>query len=387
MLAGGEVVERVGKVRWRCAGRCEAPLLMVLRGRPSERLGSRQRVDSRTADTQICIDQDHDAVMTSQDGPPNTVVEVEAPCRKCEACAKAKQAHWARRAVSEARASHRTWYGTITLSPERHVEMLSRTRLRLGRGGTDLESLTEVEAWREREREIARELMLMWKRLRKAGCQFRFMLVVESVANHQNGLPHYHCLLHEVGDPIRHKTLKRAWPHGFTKWTLVEEPVARTCWYVCKYLTKDTAARVRASVSYGHEREPTASSDTEAADFSLEKSAVVFTSGEIAPSPTEEGRDPPAPGLASLGEQPEGRVGLIEDGANAVSGRGLSNPEGEKFPASGERRAFNAVRLPRPPTTSPFRWASGRRWEKRSVGPPRNLHPVDTDEGTDEVPF
>jgi hypothetical protein len=119
------------------------------------------------------------------------------------------------------------------------------------------ETLPLGERYRRIEAQIAPELVKMWKRLRKGGAQFRFMLVAESSHTHQGGLPHYHCLVHEVGLPLRHATLKREWTHGFTKWKLVDQDtnVKAIAWYVCKYLTKDAVARVRASVSYG--REPT----------------------------------------------------------------------------------------------------------------------------------
>jgi hypothetical protein len=224
---------------------------------PSERLARRiPGWGSRGPET--AIDKDHDALMTEQDGPLATELELEAPCRKCDPCLVARASQWARRCASEIRASHRTWFVTFTLSPESHFEFLTKTRVRLHTQEVDLESLTEVEQFTEREHEISREFQLMWKRLRKGGAQFRFILVCESTLSHQGGLPHYHAFIHEVGDPIRHKTLKRVWPHGFAKYKLCDEGGRKLAWYVCKYLTKDASARVRASVWYGVERQPTA---------------------------------------------------------------------------------------------------------------------------------
>lgn len=216
----------------------------------------------------MAIDRVMDEHLTESDGPLDTMVEIEAPCRKCEPCLVAKAREWAHRAAQELRASHRTWFGTLTLAPERHFEFLTRTRARLAKQYVDLESLSEVEQFEEREREISREIQLMWKRLRKGGAQFRFILVCET---HKTGLPHYHCLVHEVGDPVRHNVLKRAWPHGFTKWKLCDAADRKVAWYVCKYLTKETRARVRASVAYGVERQPTTSSHNHSENFSVKK--------------------------------------------------------------------------------------------------------------------
>ena len=100
-------------------------------------------------------------------------------------------------------------------------------------------------AWRHRE--ISVEITLMLKRMRKAGMQFRYCIVMEA---HASGLPHYHLLLHEFGDQISHAKLTPLWVFGFSRWKLAEDNRHASV-YAAKYLSKNSEARVRASLYYG----------------------------------------------------------------------------------------------------------------------------------------
>lgn len=99
-----------------------------------------------------------------------------------------------------------------------------------------------------RHDEITKELTLWLKRVRKqSAASIRYLLVCEA---HKSGLPHYHILVHQVGEvPVLKKHLED-WPHGFTQWKLVND-LTSTSGYVTKYLLKEARARLRASVRYG----------------------------------------------------------------------------------------------------------------------------------------
>lgn len=183
-------------------------------------------------------------------------LRLHCKCRRCDHCRAKRAAHWRIRALSETRDAVRTWFGTITFRPEAHGHMLTRARVRLDRQGIDLESLDYGSRFKEHERECGSELTKYLKRVRDVAGYgtFRHLLVVESVDNHQSGWPHYHALLHEVkpGSPLKHKLLSEEWRLGFTNFKLVEDE--RQATYLCKYLSKNACARVRASLRYGKTR-------------------------------------------------------------------------------------------------------------------------------------
>lgn len=174
-------------------------------------------------------------------------VDIAVRCRKCRTCLKARSVHWRMRAVSELAAASRSWFGTLTLSPDSQFRMLSKCRLRLAAQRLDFDELGMDDQYRERVREISKEVTKYLKRVRKqSSASFRYMIVAEK---HKNGLPHFHLLLHEGVSPVRHKVLVEQWNLGFSKFNLVEGK--HPAFYVAKYLAKSAEARVRASVGYG----------------------------------------------------------------------------------------------------------------------------------------
>ena len=181
----------------------------------------------------------------------SNLVALKVRCRRCAACLRYRSAIWRVRAEAEIKAAPRTWMGTLTLSPGAHQYFLDRARVRWkARGNGDFDKEGAWSQFRERHREISSDITKFVKRLReKHKGKLRFLLVVEA---HKSGLPHYHMLVHEDGTPLRYAALRSEWPHGFTKWKLCDPKAAA---YVCKYLTKSSQARVRASLGYG---DPTA---------------------------------------------------------------------------------------------------------------------------------
>jgi hypothetical protein len=157
--------------------------------------------------------------------------------------------HWRLRAQQECVQAVRTWFATLTLSPEAQFKFLSVARLRLAKQGLDFDNLPSDEQFAYRVWSISPEITRFLKRVRKqSGAKFRYILVAEE---HKSGLPHFHMLLHEVSDeqPIRHHVLKSQWLLGFSVFKLIKNPSAAS--YVTKYLTKSNASRVRASINYG----------------------------------------------------------------------------------------------------------------------------------------
>jgi hypothetical protein len=181
------------------------------------------------------------------------------PCRKCEGCLKARAWRWGKRAVAEWEQSPRTWFGTLTFSPEERFRLIALTRQRFDAVGVTFEKMSPVERYSELHRTMGPLVTRFIKRLRKGAkasgfepLSFRYLLAVEP---HKDWVPHYHMLVHEVSDtdPVRKKALERPWPHGFTQWRLVKD--SKQAFYAAKYLRKYSIARVRASECYGEAEE------------------------------------------------------------------------------------------------------------------------------------
>lgn len=176
-------------------------------------------------------------------------LELHTPCRKCDACRRARQSLWSFRAKAETQLAPRTWFGTITLNPEAHRRFLAQARVDASAAGLDLDLLPFGEQFKRLHAQISRQLTKYIKRVREeSNAPIRYLLVAET---HKSGIPHYHMLLHEVDadKTVKHACLEAQWPFGFTKWKLVTDYNQAT--YLCKYLSKSAVARVRASVGYG----------------------------------------------------------------------------------------------------------------------------------------
>ena len=178
-------------------------------------------------------------------------VDLRVPCRKCGKCLRRKRRHWHLRALAETSAVERTWFTTLTLRPEQHWNHIASARNNLARRGWPEAEISALQAgqtdrwFQELTAPFVTEFQRYLKRLRKGGAQLRVLYVFE---RHKSGLPHLHALLHEQGDPVRHKVLTDQWPHGFSVHKLADKAAIS---YVTKYIAKDLVARPRASRNYG----------------------------------------------------------------------------------------------------------------------------------------
>lgn len=223
-------------VAWSVAGDCDDPRLITFEGRKW---------------------RDHD---TWNQGMTAHFLDMTVRCRRCKPCLRARAHHWAERAILETVQSQRTWFGTLTFSPAEQWATEARARVAAGDGWAKpmprRYGQSQAE-WENRVREVNfirmhnanGPLLTKWlKRVRKeSGASLRYCLVAEA---HKSGRPHYHVLVHERpgSPPLRHRTVSSQWKHGFSQFKLADEAAAR---YVCKYLSKASEARIRASLNYG----------------------------------------------------------------------------------------------------------------------------------------
>lgn len=213
-------------VKWNAARRCECPTSVTVEGKPKPTEGRYAAVIPGTASQPMWVD-------------------IEAPCRRCPACLENRRLEWTRRARAECAASARTWFGTLTLSPLHQSLHLMRCRaLYVG-----FDERTHDERFRSLCKSIGSEVAKWLKRVRKQSrARLRYLVVFE---RHKSGDPHVHCLVHECSPllPVHKAVLDQQWTLGFTKFRLVH--TVNEAGYVCKYLAKEAAARVRASRFYG----------------------------------------------------------------------------------------------------------------------------------------
>lgn len=213
----------VPRLEWDVAGGCEAAIPVEIWSRWSVRL-------------------------TEQTSAPITV-QLFTRCRRCMWCKNQRAWLWMQRAASECKAAPRTWFVTLTLSPDEQYAASVRARASVTLKGVDFEGLRESEKFEERVKAIGRDLTLWVKRIRKnSGARIRILIVAE---RHKSGDPHFHALIHEteIDRPVRKSILRESWTLGYSAYKLVDDP--RSAAYVCKYLAKDASTRIRASFRYG----------------------------------------------------------------------------------------------------------------------------------------
>lgn len=213
-------------------------------------------------------------------------------CRKCEACMSYKAWFWGERAKAEYEAATLTLFGTITMSPEQHYMLDARiasgtldARGKVLRPPRNMRDLTAQELFSARVQAFGDELRVYLDRIRKGrdGQKpvLRYLLVAEAhdgatTSEEMRGRVHFHLMLHTTtpellvrgrpGEPPNewyvHRNgkifvadtgwLRTQWTYGFTKFEVAKDH--RAAWYVCKYITKAMACRVRASHKYGQTR-------------------------------------------------------------------------------------------------------------------------------------
>lgn len=229
LASGARRISRY-RVEWNVAGSCESPHYVPLVSRPA---GPNKRI-----------------VVTSTSAQPYQI-DLWTRCRKCLKCLRYRQMTWMHRAKAELAFWPRTWFGTLTLRPERQHYYLALARSRVDAQGVDFDTLPDAEKATLRHAEIGKEITKYLKRVRKqTGANLRYILAVEE---HKSGLPHYHMLVHECSASlgVKHRILQAQWHDGFTNFRLVDKNDSYEARYIAKYLSKGLKARVRASVRYG----------------------------------------------------------------------------------------------------------------------------------------
>lgn len=171
---------------------------------------------------------------------PRKFIDMYVPCRCCEHCLYKRARLWTNRALTQLSLSQRTWFVTLTVEPAVHYAISCVP---------GFDRLDERHQFWCRHRELSKEITKFFKRIRKnSGAKLKYILVCE---RHASGLPHYHCLLHELrgSQPLTKRVLQKGWRYGYSAAKLVDDE--GTARYICKYLAKDNLARVRASIAYG----------------------------------------------------------------------------------------------------------------------------------------
>lgn len=223
-------------LKWDVAGRCQHPVERTLYARPP----------NETVVPVVRLPK------TQTDKPTATPLSVTMHfrCRKCNRCRAYRSYIWRMRGQAEWQASVRTWQLTLTLKPELQNRALMQARVRLRNAAVEYDRLSFIEQFRELTKETNPLVTRYIKRIRRANEDARCAILVV-VEYHKTGLPHYHVLLHEKDPdrPFRHADIRKSWiANGFFHGKLIE---ADRVWYSTKYLSKNLAARVRASRFYG----------------------------------------------------------------------------------------------------------------------------------------
>lgn len=181
-------------------------------------------------------------------------VDMTVQCRRCPTCLQRRARLWAHKAQEEMARASRTWFATYTASPDQHYRWRTVARMARLEASAPFDGETDAIEFRELVAAAGADLTRYWKRVRKqSGAPIRYFCVAEKHTEKLSGLPHFHALIHEVDParPIRKAVLKDQWTCGFSRFKLVED--RSMVWYLCKYLSKDMDARVRASLWYGKE--------------------------------------------------------------------------------------------------------------------------------------
>lgn len=167
-------------------------------------------------------------------------------CRRCPECLRQRGRVWTARAIAETHAARRTWFGTLTLAPDRATQARYAADRALqcaisDRGDTTNQFRAMVDF-------VNPEITKWLKRVRKnTDAALRYLLVTEA---HKSGIPHWHCLIHEYAGSAPKRALHTAWRYGFSHFKLVDNGTGHAR-YVCKYLAKSAITRIRASRNYG----------------------------------------------------------------------------------------------------------------------------------------
>lgn len=239
-ILNGATRVNAARAEWHIAGNCEEPYITEYVGRPSAKRLLADGQDSQFEDDSAYTPKHY----VWMPGRRHIIrVFIATRCNKCERCARSRRRLWMSRIKYETDNAPRTWFGTLTLNPM----WLLRCEVQ---GRKDGVSPLAVSG-----QEVTRYL----KRLRKhATGKLRFVCVTEEESSGEREFhPHYHMLVHEqTRGAIKHAVLAEQWSWGFERWRVVD-PQTQPAWYLCKYLTKSSTDRIRASILYGgRQKEP-----------------------------------------------------------------------------------------------------------------------------------
>lgn len=272
LRAGAERLS-MSTIEWDAAGDCLSPVPTEFHGRPDAKLAWHRKdahpiivgVDAWgdvltvprkrplvTAAKSVLIEpskRPSEGDVCADAGAVSLTVIIHARCRKCARCLSKRAAMWRYRCKAEIAMANRSWFGTLTFSPERQHYWLSVARSSARNYGcVDYDTLDADDQWSLRVRATGEPITRMLKRIRASGHVFRYYCVVEK---HASGDPHFHVLIHEWGEAITGRELESQWREGFSHWRVAPREDLRAATYVTKYLTKSEGARVRASRNYG----------------------------------------------------------------------------------------------------------------------------------------
>lgn len=178
-----------------------------------------------------------------------STVYLSVRCRKCSACLKQRAKVWATRGQLELLAARRSWFGTLTVSPQERFRARLRADAACDKRGVRFLSLSDSEQFAEIAKILRGDFQLYLKRVRKASrARIRYLMTTEA---HADGFPHLHLLLHEYEGATTKRLLEEQWPLGLSHWRLVDAHDHKVPWYVAKYLTKSILAKPIASLRYG----------------------------------------------------------------------------------------------------------------------------------------
>jgi hypothetical protein len=216
-------------------GNCSTPVELYARGLPDKLL-----------------------VVLGMEAETPSVGTLRVRCRKCEECLRHRARLWAARARNEIDLSERSWFGTLTLSPENALRTQFAMETAATRQGWCLQELSKSDQFKKLVEQVSPEVTKFLKRIRRAsGARLRYLCVAEphdsaKTSDERRGVPHWHLLIHENLGRVTERQLSCGWRYGWSQFRLVDRADSRTPFYLTKYLTKsETAARLRASIDYG----------------------------------------------------------------------------------------------------------------------------------------
>lgn len=192
---------------------------------------------------------------TAKGGDQYRCVTMCVRCRQCSDCLSFRSWLWETRAEREVARSRATLFGTLTVGPEVHLRVWYSVLERAREEGVEPSKLTDRDVFALRCAELGKEITDFQKRVRKqVPYPLRFMWVAEP---HKSGLPHFHCLVHVGGvspdfdQYLVYIAMKQQWTFGHSDFSGLDRDDVSSITYACKYLAKQSLARVRASLRYG----------------------------------------------------------------------------------------------------------------------------------------